>query len=194
MKGRICSACFGGDIGIKKPITFSRGKAGFFSLSVSNPHAVGPFFARAVDGRALSNPYSEWYCVPSTVLFSSSHSALCGRARLRRRPSVDGAEASTFFVHYRASSYSCVGSTALRGPQPVIQRHFVKEYIVTITNHIRRIEDLASEVIGHVDAREYQKAHCALDDIEKKVRSAREHIDHLQFVTYFSLASSGRGT
>ena len=65
---------------------------------------------------------------------------------------------------------------------------------MTITNHIRRIEDLASEVIDHVDAREYQKAHCALDDIEKKVRAAREHIDHLQFVTYFSLASAGRGT
>lgn len=54
---------------------------------------------------------------------------------------------------------------------------------MTITNHIRRIEDLAEQVIEDVDDREYGKAHCALDDITNKVRLAHEHIDHLQDVT-----------
>lgn len=57
---------------------------------------------------------------------------------------------------------------------------------MTITNHIRRIEELAGHTIVFVDAREYEQAHCALDDIEKKVRAAHRHIDHLQNVTDFA--------
>lgn len=62
---------------------------------------------------------------------------------------------------------------------------------MTITNHIRRIEDLAAQVIEHVDDREYRKAHFALDDIETRVRLARAHIDHLQDVTPRALVSAG---
>lgn len=53
---------------------------------------------------------------------------------------------------------------------------------MTITNHIRRIEDLAEQVIGFVDTREYHMAHSALCDIEKRARLAHEHLDHLQDV------------
>ena len=60
--------------------------------------------------------------------------------------------------------------------------HFLKEYIVTITNHIRRIEELAASVLEHVDARRYPEAHIALDDIESKCHSARAHLIHLQDV------------
>lgn len=51
---------------------------------------------------------------------------------------------------------------------------------MTITNHIRRIDELNQLVIDLVDTREYALAHCALDDIEKKVREAHRHIDNLQ--------------
>jgi len=54
---------------------------------------------------------------------------------------------------------------------------------MTITNHIRMIETLASVVIEYVDDREYENAHSALDDIETRVRLAHEHLDHLQDVT-----------
>ncbi len=54
---------------------------------------------------------------------------------------------------------------------------------MTITNHIRRIEDLAEQVIAHVDDREYAEAHEDLDYIATRVRLAHEHIDHLQTVT-----------
>ena len=54
---------------------------------------------------------------------------------------------------------------------------------MTITNHIRRIEDLAELVIEYVDDREYEKAHTVLDAIEKRARLAHEHIDNLQLVT-----------
>lgn len=66
-----------------------------------------------------------------------------------------------------------------------------KEYIVTITNHIRRIEELSGGVIHLVDARDYENAHMLLDEIEKKVRAAHRHIDHLQNVTDFCARPAG---
>jgi len=53
---------------------------------------------------------------------------------------------------------------------------------MTITNHIRMIETLATVVIEYVDDREYENAHGALDDIATRVRLAHEHLDHLQTV------------
>lgn len=61
--------------------------------------------------------------------------------------------------------------------------HFLKEYIVTLTDNIRRIEELSNHVIVYADAREYEQAHIALDDIESKVHAVRDHIDHLQEVS-----------
>lgn len=66
-----------------------------------------------------------------------------------------------------------------------------KEHTVTITNHTRHIEELAGEVIHYVDAREYPNAHICLDDIEKEVRLAHRHIDHLQNVTEFCARPAG---
>lgn len=51
---------------------------------------------------------------------------------------------------------------------------------MTITNHIRKIQEHAESVIEHVDDRDYARAHVALDYIEHNVRSARDHIDNLQ--------------
>lgn len=62
---------------------------------------------------------------------------------------------------------------------------------MTITNHIRDIETLANETIHHVDRKEYGRAHIRLDDIEKKVREAHRHIDHLQNVTDFAARPAG---
>ena len=58
-----------------------------------------------------------------------------------------------------------------------------REYIVTLTNHTRRIEELAGDVIHFTDAREYEKAHCAIDDIESKCHKLRRHIEQLQRIT-----------
>ena len=65
---------------------------------------------------------------------------------------------------------------------------------MTLTNHIRRIEDLAPQVIVFVDTKEYPLAHIALDDIEKSVRLAHRHIDHLQNVTDFCARPAGENT
>lgn len=62
---------------------------------------------------------------------------------------------------------------------------------MTITNHIRRIEALADLFIEHVDDREYEKAHSALDDIETRTRLAHEHVDHLQLVAERTFAPAG---
>jgi len=62
---------------------------------------------------------------------------------------------------------------------------------VTLTNHIRNIEDLAPQVIEFADAKEYPLAHCALDDIEKEVRRVHRHIDHLQNVSDFCARPAG---
>ena len=62
---------------------------------------------------------------------------------------------------------------------------------VTLTNHVQNIELLAGSVLAHADAREYELAHVALDDIEKKVQAIRRHIDHLQNVTDFCARPAG---
>lgn len=51
---------------------------------------------------------------------------------------------------------------------------------MTITNHIRKIQEHADSVIEHVDDRDYARAHVALEFIEHNVRSARDHIENLQ--------------
>lgn len=51
---------------------------------------------------------------------------------------------------------------------------------MTITNHIRKIQEHAEAVIEHVDERDFARAHVALDFIEHNTRSARDHIETLQ--------------
>ncbi len=62
---------------------------------------------------------------------------------------------------------------------------------MTITNHIRRIEELAGDVIYLVDHKDYEMAHLRLDELEGKVHAARRHIDHLQNVTDFAARPAG---
>lgn len=53
---------------------------------------------------------------------------------------------------------------------------------MTLTNNTRRIEQLANDVNTLCDRHEYEKAHCALDDIEAKVHALRRHVDNLQLI------------
>ncbi|MBA7522338.1 hypothetical protein ES705_14456 [subsurface metagenome] len=62
---------------------------------------------------------------------------------------------------------------------------------MTLTNNIRNIEELGNFVIQYSDAKEYEHAHCALDDIEKKVQAIRRHLDHLQNVSDFCARPAG---
>ncbi|GAI70464.1 unnamed protein product [marine sediment metagenome] len=62
---------------------------------------------------------------------------------------------------------------------------------MTLANNIQNIEKLACSVIFRVNTKEYKKAHYALDDIEKNVRAARRHIDHLQNVRDFCVRPAG---
>ena len=62
---------------------------------------------------------------------------------------------------------------------------------MTITNLCRDIETYSNDVIHHVDRREYCRAHLVLDEIEKRVRGAHRHVDHLQNVTDFASRPSG---
>jgi len=48
---------------------------------------------------------------------------------------------------------------------------------VTLSNHTKRIEELAGAVTTLCDSRKYEEAHCALDDIESKVHALRRHVD-----------------
>ncbi len=64
----------------------------------------------------------------------------------------------------------------------IIQPSKIREYIVTLTNHIRSIEKLSGEVVRYADAREYEKAQCAIDDIESKCLKLRRHIKQLQWI------------
>jgi len=54
---------------------------------------------------------------------------------------------------------------------------------MTLTNHIRRIEELTNKVLICANAREYEKAHCAIDDIVSKAREVHQYIERLQWIT-----------
>ncbi len=62
---------------------------------------------------------------------------------------------------------------------------------MTLTNHTRRIEELTGDVVYHVDAREYPKAHLVLDEMQSKLFALRRHIEHLQNVTDFAARPAG---
>lgn len=51
---------------------------------------------------------------------------------------------------------------------------------MTITNQTKCIAELADQIQGIIDSREYELAHSVLDDIETKARLAHRHIDNLQ--------------
>lgn len=53
---------------------------------------------------------------------------------------------------------------------------------MTITNHLRRIEELANHVTVYVDSQNYAEAHEALDGIESCCHASHSHIDNLQTV------------
>lgn len=53
---------------------------------------------------------------------------------------------------------------------------------VTLTNNTRQIAKLSNDVVHFADEREYERAHCALDDIEAKVHKLRRHIERLQWI------------
>lgn len=53
---------------------------------------------------------------------------------------------------------------------------------MTLTNHTRRICELAGHVQGYADTRHYEEAHEALDEIVIKVCKLHRHIDNLQKV------------
>ena len=161
MKRLICLPLRCSHGGLKKSLYTTQVKDGFFGPVTSFPSSRQLSFPCAVAGLLVDLTYLHLQSMPVTVLFQALDFARGGRQHR--------------FVHFQ--SPSCLAGRHL------FQCHFVKEYIVTITNHIRRIEDLAEQVIEHVDARDYQKAHSALDDIGTRVRLAHEHLDHLQTVT-----------
>ena len=127
----------------------------------------------------------------STVFSFLARMARSGYARLKVAPGRVLLRAFRFFSQNRASGHGCVGSRGPWGPQPVLLRHFVKEYIMTLTDNIRGIETHAQLALKHTDEREYKLAHCDLDVIEKKVRAVRDHLEHLQDVTPRSLVPAG---
>lgn len=161
MKGLFRYAIFCEDPGIEKLLNFTQTNGCFLKPVTPCSLRRTPFTLCTVAGwlANLENilPRSWPATVPSSLLALSR----VGQAHLQVAP----------------------GRVRLWAFRFLFQCHFVTEYIMTITNHIRRIEDLANQVIEHVDDREYEKAHCALDDIEAKCHAAHRHIDHLQQVT-----------
>ena len=64
---------------------------------------------------------------------------------------------------------------------------------MTITNHIRMIQEHAEAVIEQVDARNYPLAHVELNYIEHNFRSARDHVDQLQLKADCAARPAGGG-
>lgn len=161
MKGRICSPLFFCHGGLKKSPTINQVKNDFFRPVTSFPSGRQYSFPDPVAGFEQSIFTNHSTSVPATV--------------------------PIFFLDFACGGLQSFQpfslSRVVLAVRPLFQCHFVTEYIMTITNHVRRIQDLADQVIAHVDDRNYCAAHSALVDIEERVCLAHEHIDHLQDVT-----------
>lgn len=57
---------------------------------------------------------------------------------------------------------------------------------MTITNHIRNIQNFADLLIENIDERKYRHAHHIINAIECEARLAHEHVDKLQNVSSYS--------
>lgn len=169
MKGAHYFALLMDDPDIDKLHSFNLVKLSFVNPVTSNSLRRDPFFQEAVVGIPVDLAVWAMQSVPTTDLVFSALIATGGRSHFRGSLSVNPPRTGRRF-------FKC---------------HYVKEYIMTITNHIRRIEDLAELVLMHVDDREYGKAHLALVDIEIRTRLAQEHVDHLQQVTPRELVPVG---
>lgn len=64
---------------------------------------------------------------------------------------------------------------------------------MTITNHIRKIQEQAERVIEHVDDMDYECANVDLDNIEANVRSARDLIEEIQHKADCAARTAGGG-
>ena len=191
MKGLICLAYFWSHCGRKKNLKRTHGINGFFWPVTSFASRLASLTLHTADALSLGFPtflpdtetsasdffvarFTDDGCIPVPLLHK-----LTGTSIIRCRIVRD----RSWFLQ-SIVPYSLAGLL-------FFQRHYVTEYIMTITNHIRRIEDLANQVIEDVDDREYEKAHCALDDIEAKCHAAHRHIDNLQLVTRRVPVSAG---
>lgn len=65
---------------------------------------------------------------------------------------------------------------------------------MTLSNNVKQIYELTGMVEYHCDEREYEQAHCALDDIEAKVHALRRHVDTLQLMNIYAARPAGPGS
>ena len=54
--------------------------------------------------------------------------------------------------------------------------------MLNFADQIKQIGDLAAQLSLQVETREYEKAHCTLDDMEMRIRAIHRHIGKLQLV------------
>ncbi|NVM23068.1 MAG: hypothetical protein HWN68_14955 [Desulfobacterales bacterium] len=62
---------------------------------------------------------------------------------------------------------------------------------MTLTNHIRKIQELAGGVSYLCDQRKYHEAHVDLDKLQCRLYAVRRHIEHLQNVVDFCPRPAG---
>lgn len=144
--------------GLKKSVTLSLKQKCFFRPAFSFLSGSDIYFRTTVAGSPVDFIFLNLQFSPATVSIFVLDTLLGGRT-------------PGWLLRLMQSR--------LAGRPPFICHHLT-EYIMTITNHIRHIQNLAGVVIDHVDDREYEKAHSTLVDIENRTRLAHHHIDHLQ--------------
>ena len=154
----VCVTC-----SLKKSLYPARNNDGFFWSVTFRPLEQCWSMSTAQVGFTFPPPTHEVIQRPACVPFLDPSIRVSGRTLPGSRRSCLEPQPAAFF--------------------PICR--FVKEYIVTLTNHIRTIQDFASTCLIHVDRKEYPQAHICLDDIEARVRAVRRHIEHLQNVRDF---------
>lgn len=166
--------------GTKKRYTHKNRIDGFFVPGVTLSVTRVPFMMRLADAPLMGTPQDHSFYWTSANY--SAAGALAGFMSLAMQSKPAAVFFSALgFVSGGLQDTGYGGST----PQSLASRflsfsRFVKEYIVTLTDHIRKIQEHAERAIEHVDDRDYACANVALDNIEANIHSARDHIENLQ--------------
>jgi len=156
----------------KKRYTPTHGKDGFFVPGVTLSVNPRPFLSQVADAPTTGIPLNSSFLgtsanrsaagVPSGLVDLASHSDPAAVFFLTRNLALGG----------RCAGRSCGPAIATRPGRFFSFCRFVKEHIVTLTEHIKRIEELSSQSLDFLQDEKYFKLISNLESLRSHANSA----------------------
>lgn len=169
--------------GTKKSLCTPLSKDGFFVPGVTLSVKPAPFILCLADVPTMAIPL-----INSSLGTSANHAAVGMRAGFMSLAQLCDPTAVFFPTRNLTLGGRFTGRNILHRNLPLTGRflsfhHFVKEYIVILTDHVRRIERLTAQTLVHVQEENYQKVREDFDNIHVHTTAAQQQLEKLQWIT-----------